>query len=65
MKKEAAPGGRNMELANCGPWRETSTPVRAIAARKDWNGAPAIGIAEEHSCGHDLESTCESQAWAF
>ena len=36
-----APGGSSITLARCGPWRDTSTPVRDMAATKDENGAPA------------------------
>ncbi len=43
LGEEGAPGGKNMELASSGPWRDTSTPVLAIAAKYDWNGASARG----------------------
>ena len=39
-----APGGSSITLARCGPWRDTSTPVRDMAATKDENGAPADSV---------------------
>lgn len=49
-----------MELASCGPWRETSTPVRAMAARNDWNGAPALSMSIGQSAGQSPMSCVRS-----
>ena len=47
----APPGGRNIVFASKGPCRDTSTPVRAIAATKEAKGAPvharAVSISAE------------------
>ena len=40
-RRSSAPGGRKAAFASKGPWREISTPVRAMAATKEANGAPA------------------------
>ena len=53
--RRSSPGGRNMELASCGPWRDMRTPVRAIAARYDWNGASARRKALCMSDMNDLD----------
>ena len=41
---DVTPGGRKIELASRGPWRETRTPVRAMTERYDSNGACAVAV---------------------
>ena len=49
-RRRMVPGGRKAAFASRGPCRDTSTPVRAMAATNEENGAPACRAPARPEC---------------